>query len=93
MNGKHRRLALFILLAIFIPLLVFLARFLWHRHLYAVTNAVFVETDSLVFVSFDKVNGRLKKLNKEESDRVLKGELLAELDDTIYALRVKNLTE
>ena len=91
MSSKHRKLALFILLAIFVVLLVFLARFLRHRHLYAVTNAVFVETDSLVLVSFDKVNGRLIKLYQEEGNRVEKGELLAEIDDTTYALRVKNL--
>ncbi|MBX6422559.1 HlyD family secretion protein [Thermosulfurimonas sp. F29] len=91
MNSKHRRLALFILLAIFLALLVFLARFLWHRHLYAVTNAVFVETDALVFTSFDQVNGRIVKLYRREGDRVRKGEPLAEIDNSTYALRVREL--
>ncbi len=93
MDGRHRRLALILLFLLFLILLVFLARFLWHRHLYAVTNAVFVETDRLVLVSFDKVNGRLKKLLKREGEAVRKGEILARLDATTYALKVKALEE
>ncbi len=93
MPQHSRKLALAFLFILLMVLLLALARFLWHRHLYAVTNAVFVETDRLVLVSFDKVNGRIKKLTKEEGARVSEGEILAELDDTTYALRVKNLTE
>ncbi len=93
MNARHRRIALGLLLIIFLVLLGALGRFLWHRHLYAVTNAVFVETDSLVLLSFDKVNGRLRKLNKAEGEKVIQGEVLAELDKEAYLLRVQNLKE
>jgi len=78
---------------LFLVMLGLLARFLWHRHLYAVTNAVFVETDALVLASFDKVDGRLVKLFKKEGEAVSAGEPLAALDETTYALRVKTLKE
>ncbi len=93
MHSRHRQLAAAILLTIFLILLVLLARFLWHRHYYAVTNAVFVETDSLVLVSFQKVNGRLRRLYVPEGARVQQGQILAELDNTTYALSVRNLAD
>ncbi|QJA05997.1 HlyD family efflux transporter periplasmic adaptor subunit [Thermosulfurimonas marina] len=93
MPPKHRRLAVAVLAFFFLLLLALLARFLWHRHLYAVTNAVFVETDSLALVSFDQVGGRIRKLLKEEGEPVSAGELLAALDETTYALKAKTLEE
>lgn len=91
MKRRYRLGGAFVLLVLLIILFFFLVRFLWHRHLYAVTNAVFVETEALVFLSFDKVNGRLVELAKEEGEDVSPGEILARLDPTIYVQRVKKL--
>ncbi len=93
MSTTHKKFAVFVLVLVTVVLLVLLARFVWHRHLYAVTNAVFVETDSLVFVSFDKVGGKIERLHKEEGERVAPGELLAELDSTNYELKAEALRE
>ena len=45
----------------------------------AVSDAAFVRTDSLVWLSF-KVGGKVESLTKKEGDSVKKGELLAKLD-------------
>ncbi len=66
-------------------------RFVRHRMAYAVTDAVFVRTDSLVNVGFNRVNGRLRKLAGKAGDPVAKGEVLAAIDDTIYRLAVAQL--
>ena len=58
--------------------------FIRHRMAYAVTDAVFVETDSLVTVGFNRVSGRLITMNKQEGDTIRKGEVLAVIDDDIY---------
>ncbi len=72
--------------------LVFLAiRFVRHRLAYAVTDAVFVSTDSLTSVGFNRVSGRLIKMEKQEGDSVHKGEVLAVLDDQIYRLKRERL--
>ena len=64
-------------------------RFVRHRIAYAVTDAVFVRTDSLVNVGFNRVNGRLHMLVGKAGDRVEKGDVLAAIDDTIYRLAVE----
>ncbi len=64
-------------------------RFVRHRMLYAVTDAVFVGTDSLTTVGFDRVSGRVKALTKTEGDSVKKGEVLGKLDDTPFRLEVE----
>ncbi len=66
-------------------------RFVRHRIAYAVTDAVFVRTDSLVNVGFNRVNGRLRMLAGKAGDRVEKGAVLAAIDDTIYRLAVEQL--
>ncbi len=83
--GKTK-LAVF-LVVIIIVLFILAVRFIRHRLAYAVTDAVFVSTDSLTSVSFDRVSGRLKKLYKQEGDTVHRGEVLAVLDDEIYRLK------
>jgi membrane fusion protein, multidrug efflux system len=83
--GKTK-LAVFLVIII-IVLIILAVRFIRHRLAYAVTDAVFVSTDSLTSVSFDRVSGRLKKLYKQEGDTVHRGEVLAVLDDEIYRLK------
>ncbi len=80
------------ILVISVLALLFMAvRFVRHRMAYAVTDAVFVRTDSLVTIGFDRVSGRLAVMNKKEGDAVRQGEVLAAIDPAVYRLRVKRL--
>ncbi len=92
-NQKAKKLGFLILLGLALFFLVLLGYFVWHRYTYAVTDAVFVQTDNLVYLSFPKVSGRLVKLYKNEGDLVKKGELLAELEDLDYFWKVRQLEE
>ncbi len=66
-------------------------RFVRHRIAYAVTDAVFVRTDSLTSVGFDGVSGKILTINKKNGDQVRKGEILAKLDDTSYRFAVQRI--
>jgi len=91
MVKNKKKFGFFVLIALALFFLSWLAYFLWHRYHYAVTDAVFVQADNLIYVSFPKVNGKLRKLYKNEGDFVKKGELLAELENIDYALKVEQL--
>ncbi len=43
-------------------------RFIRHRMAYAVTDAVFIRTDSLVNLGFDGVDGRIATMTKNEGE-------------------------
>jgi len=88
---NRRRLSQIVLLAMVIILLIGLARFIHHRLNFAVTNAVFVASDSLTEVGFDRVGGTLLELKKKEGETVHKGELLARVDPAPYRLEVERL--
>ncbi|NIA05191.1 MAG: HlyD family efflux transporter periplasmic adaptor subunit [Proteobacteria bacterium] len=75
-----------------LALLFMAVRFVRHRMAYAVTDAVFVRTDSLVTLGFDRVSGRLAVMNKKEGDAVRRGEVLAAIDPAVYRLHLKRLT-
>ncbi len=98
LKGKPRRkpagktVAAIIMVIGVLALLFMAVRFVRHRMAYAVTDAVFVRTDSLVPVGFDRVNGRLAVMNKKEGDTVRRGEVLAAIDPTVYRLHVKRLS-
>lgn len=88
MKRKIGVVTIVILLIIF----SFLAfRWIKHRMDYAVTDAVFVKADELSNVGFQKVSGRVIKLYKDLGDKVKKGEVIAELDPTDYALNIQNI--
>jgi len=89
---NKRRFGLFVILLVFAILLMGLVLFIRHRMLYAVSNAVFVETDQLIFLGFQRVNGRITEVLKDEGEAVSKGELLARLDQAPYAGLVLQLT-
>ncbi len=91
MKVNKRRLGLFIIVLVFLVLVVGLILFIRHRMLYAVSNAVFVETDQLVFLSFQRVNGRILTLSKDEGEPVQAGEIIARLDEGPYAAAVARL--
>ncbi len=87
--GKGKLIAAGVLAVVALIIIILTVRFIHHRMVYAVTDAVFVRTDSLVDIGFNRVNGRLLSLNKKAGDRVEKGEVLAAIDDTIYRLAVE----
>ncbi len=86
-----KKLGFFVFIVLALFFLSWLIYFLWHRYHYAVSDAVFVKADRFIYVSFPKVNGKLKKLYKNEGDPVKKGELLAEIENKDYALKVAQL--
>ncbi len=89
--AKKKIIAAIILATIMVIIILMTIRFVHHRMVYAVTDAVFVRTDSLVDIGFNRVNGRVQTLIKKEGDPVQKGETLAVLDDTVYRLAVAQL--
>ncbi len=90
-TSRGRLIAAIILIICAVVILAIAIRFVRHRMAYAVTDAVFVRTDSLVSVGFNLVSGRVKTINKTAGDAVVKGEVLARLDDTSYRLAVERL--
>ncbi len=90
-TSRGRLIAALILIICAVVILVLAIRFVHHRMAYAVTDAVFVRTDSLVSVGFNRVSGRVKTINKKAGDPVRKGEALARLDDTSYRLTVEQI--
>lgn len=62
-----------------------------HKY-YAITNAVFVESDSITNIGFNRVGGRIIKMTKEEGDMVTKGEILAEIDPKDIITKREQLT-
>ncbi|MGC8754741.1 MAG: HlyD family secretion protein [Thermosulfidibacteraceae bacterium] len=90
MNSKKKK-AVLILFILTIILLILLVRFIYHRMRYAVTDAVFVKTDRMIYLSFPKISGKIKNLYKNEGDYVKAGEVVAELDCRDYDARVKQL--
>ncbi|MFW8600442.1 HlyD family secretion protein [Desulfobacterota bacterium M19] len=90
-TSRGRLIAAITLIIFAVIILATAIRFVHHRMAYAVTDAVFVRTDSLVSVGFNLVSGRIKTINKTAGDTVVKGEVLARLDDTSYRLAVERL--
>ncbi|WP_457623740.1 HlyD family secretion protein [Persephonella sp.] len=62
-----------------------------HRMEYAITDAVFVESEKLAYLSFKRVAGRITKLHKNEGDYVKAGEIIAEIDSTDYKLQLERI--
>ncbi|NPA58673.1 MAG: HlyD family efflux transporter periplasmic adaptor subunit [Aquificae bacterium] len=78
-----------IVLILIIVFAVISFRWIKHRIEYAITDAVFVETDSLANLSFYRAKGKVVELLKEEGDFVEKGEVIARLDDRDYRLKLE----
>lgn len=93
MNNLPRKktIATIILIVGIVALGLTAVRFIRHRLAYATTDAVFIRTDSLVNLCFDKVDGRIIAMNKNEGENVKNGEILASLDDRQYRLAVTQL--
>jgi membrane fusion protein (multidrug efflux system) len=88
---RKRTIAIILLIGGIVVLGVTAVRFIRHRIAYATTDAVFIRTDSLVNLGFDKVGGRITTMNKNEGENVKDGEILATIDDQQYRLDVTRL--
>ncbi len=82
------KIGLLIVVALILIFSVIAFRWIKHRIEYAITDAVFVETDKLANLSFKRVAGKIVKMYKKEGDPVKKGEILAEIDPTDYKLQL-----
>ncbi|MCS7199900.1 MAG: HlyD family secretion protein [Caldimicrobium sp.] len=91
MNKK--KLGLLLVLCMTLLLCGIFGYFLWHRYHYAVSNAVFVQADRVVYLSFSKVSGRIIKLYKSEGEKVKEGEVLAIIAKEDYLSKVNQLKE
>ncbi len=80
-----------IVLLLIIVFAVIAFRWIKHRMEYAVTDAVFVESDSMVNLSFYRVKGKIVKMFKREGDYVKKGEVIAKIDDRDYQLKLQQI--
>ena len=89
---RKRTLAAIILVGGSIILGLTAARFIHHRMAYAITDAVFIRTDSLTNLGFDGVGGRIVTMSKSEGETVTAGETLATIDDRQFRLAVTGLT-
>jgi membrane fusion protein (multidrug efflux system) len=88
---KRKTIAVVLLTVGVVVLAVLLVRFIQFRIRYAVSDAVFVRTDSLATLGFDRVSGRILKMEKKEGDPVQKDEIIARIDDKPYRLEAKRL--
>ena len=88
---KRKTLAVVLLTSGVVVLVVLLVRFVHFRMRYAVSDAVFVRTDSLATLGFDRVSGRILKMEKKEGDPVKKDEIIARIDDEPYRLEAMRL--
>ena len=91
MNEIRKKIGIGLLLIILVVLVIGLVRFVHHRMHYAVTNAVFVETDRLIYLGFEDVSGRIEKIFRKEGQPIKVGEVLAKLDDQTYKTEVARL--
>lgn len=88
---RKRTLAAIILIGGTVILGVTAVTFIHHRMVYAITDAVFIRTDSLTNLGFDGVDGRIVTMTKNEGEPVQAGETLAVIDDRQYKLAVERL--
>ena len=91
MNGKGKKIGLIIVVALILVFLIYAVKWINHRMKYAISDAVFVESDYLSNIGFNRVSGKIIQLYKKESDQVKAGEVIAKIDDTDYKLQVQAL--
>ena len=84
-------LSFFAILLIVIPGIMWGYKWITFRLNYVISNAVFVESDKFVKVSFKRVSGRIEKMYKKEGDFVRKGEVLAKIEDKDYRIQLDRL--
>ncbi len=92
-NGGRKKMALLVLLAALLVVVGYGGFMIKHRLDYAITDAVFVDTDRIINAGFERVGGRLVTMTKVEGEAVRQGELLAEIKPQDYQLAADQLTE
>ena len=88
---KGKTVAVVLLTAGVVVLVALLVWFIHFRLRYAVSDAVFIRTDSLATLGFDRVSGRILTMEKKEGDPVQKGEIISRIDDEPYRLEARRL--
>ena len=91
--SKGKKIALFVLVFLTLFVLGYGGWMIKHHMDYAITNAVFVDTENIINIGFQRVGGRVIKMTKREGDLVKKGEVIAKIDPKDYRLAVKVLEE
>ncbi|WP_297888053.1 HlyD family secretion protein [Sulfurihydrogenibium sp.] len=91
MNSKGKKIGLITTTLLLIVFVVYAIKWINHRTKYAITDAVFVETDYLSNVGFNRVSGKILQLYKKEGDEVKADEVIAKIDDTDYKLQLESL--
>ena len=91
-NGGRKKIALLVLLVALLVVIGYGGLMIKHRLDYAITDAVFVDTDKIINAGFEKVGGRLITMTKAEGETIHQGELLAEIKPNNYQLAVDQLS-
>lgn len=86
-----KRFGLFVLAILLLPATLLVVKWVHYRLTHAITNAVFIESDTFTKVAYKRVAGRIEELFKEEGEFVKKGEALAKIDDRDYRIRLGEL--
>ncbi|BAT71879.1 multidrug resistance protein A [Thermosulfidibacter takaii ABI70S6] len=89
--SKGKRIALVVLILLTLLVLGYGGWMIKHHMDYAITNAVFVDTENIINVGFQRVGGRVVELTKREGDPVKKEEVIARIYDRDYRLAVEAL--
>ncbi len=84
-------LAVSIIVLIIVIILIYGGFIFYERIKYAITDAVFVESDNLTYLSFKRVGGKIKSVLKDEGDFIKKGEILAKLEDKDYLVELNSI--
>ena len=87
-----KNIALFIFVLLIVGSIYGLYKYIVFNKNYASSNAVFVKSDSLTFLSF-KLPGKIEKIYVKEGQNIKKGELLAKLETKELEIRKKELIE
>lgn len=88
---KKKQIGLITVVVLTIGFLIISINWIHHRMNYIITDAVFVETDYLSNVGFNRVSGKVVQLYKKEGDIVKANEDIAKIDDTDYKLQLEGL--
>jgi membrane fusion protein (multidrug efflux system) len=91
MNSKGKTIGIVIVVILLLVFIVYAVKWINHRMKYAITDAVFVETDYMSNVGFNRVSGKIIQLYKKEGDDVKSNEVIAKIDDTDYKLQLESL--
>ena len=86
-----RKIGIGVLIILIVGFSVVSYKWIHHRLNYITTDAVFVEVDDLINLSFKRVAGKIEKVFVNEGDKIKKGQILAKLDDKDYKLKLEKI--